>query len=1119
MKQKIVAIMVALAASLGAIETWEDPVTGYTWWYRIVGETAVISSDKLEDPVAISPPPTGVLEIPSMLAGRAVSGIGMLAFAGCTNITGVTIPFSVTSIDAAAFYWCSGLESVTIPPSVTNIGYNAFYGCSELRRVVAPAALRQQIESRSVFNECRADLEISYEPAVANVSATLDGGKANISFWLAGDVTAGCPDWNMPFLSVTATDLRTGATFIATPETLSGDTGTASGAHAVTWDMRAQGIELSGNVSFTVSYLTMPLYCVIDLSGGPDAESYAVSYMDAPSEGGFNTDLYKTTHLAMRLIAPGTFTIDSTSTTVSNAFYCAIFETTQRQWELVKGDRPSNFNNDLYYATRPVEKVSWNMIRGDSDTYDWPTTNAVDATSFVGVLRLKSGLSNLDLPAEAQWEYACRAGTTTKYNNGSDDESSLDLLGRYRYNGGMIDDFTSPARDCETNHGTAAVGSYNPNAWGLYDMHGNLWEWCLDRVDSPRAQRGGAYSSNADSSTSSYRSYVNPSARGRNVGLRLVRTLSTNIENERRVEVATGAERAGTVCAGSTPPLLVSYFDPVGGTDLICETCTFYTGQTTLTSGWYAVTGAVTNGTRITVSGDVNLILMDGAELTANGGVNVAPNNSLTVWAQSTNSVAGKLTARGGDYQAGIGGGNSGAGGSVTICGGTVTAEGGNSSAGIGGGPDGAGGTVTISGGTVTAVGGTIGAGIGGGESGAGGMVTISGGTVTATGDYWSAGIGGSDGGAGGTVIISGGTVTAESGDCGAGIGGGYNTGDYDGSGGTVIISGGTVTAKGDSGAGIGGGDGGAGGTVIISGGTVTASSAVGGAGIGGGNKGAGGTIIINGGIVTAIGGVGVYSGGVGCAAIGGGEEATDHGYLSILGMAVYDAETSETPVAFDMRETVCHSSWAKVAPCDYAGDAQGHCPYCDFAHSDVGAYFKATLSELGYDVPTNGTAYSVTAYGLPTGLKLVSNKAVTKKVGKKTVVVKPAKSEWWIEGVPTAALDYFTNPPYLAITTNGVTETYDLPIKVLAQEVTELDDLALGETINEQFYLPGVTNGWTVSGLPSGLKYTAKLLTTTKKKGKKVVSVTTNALPYSVYGKVAKAGLFTITAKKKKGA
>ncbi|MBQ3314537.1 MAG: InlB B-repeat-containing protein [Kiritimatiellae bacterium] len=176
-----------------------------------------------------------------------------------------------------------------------------------------------------------------------------------------------------------------------------------------------------------------------------------------------------------------------------------------------------------------------------------------------------------------------------------------------------------------------------------------------------------------------------------------------------------------------------------------------------------------------------------------------------------------------------------------------------------------------------------------------------------------------------------------------------------------------------------------------------------------------------------------------------------------------------------------------------------------------VGEYFKATMTELGYEVPTNGTAYSVVANGLPAGLKLKYNAAVKNKKGK---VVTKAKSTWWIEGVPTAALDYMTNPAYLVITVNGVAQTFDLPVEVLAQDVVVLDDLALSQSINEQYYLPGVTKGWTVSGLPTGLKYTAKRVT--KKSGKKTIVV---AEAYSVYGKTTKAGLFTITAKKKKGA
>ena len=181
-----------------------------------------------------------------------------------------------------------------------------------------------------------------------------------------------------------------------------------------------------------------------------------------------------------------------------------------------------------------------------------------------------------------------------------------------------------------------------------------------------------------------------------------------------------------------------------------------------------------------------------------------------------------------------------------------------------------------------------------------------------------------------------------------------------------------------------------------------------------------------------------------------------------------------------------------------------------DYA-AKAGEYFKKTLTELGYEVPTNGTVFSVVAKGLPAGIKLKYNAAVKDKKGR---VIKKAKTEWWIEGVPTAALDYMTSPAYLVITVNGVPRTFDLPVEVLAQDVRLLDDLELGQSMNTNGWLEGVGAGWTVSGLPTGLKYATKRVT--KKSGKKTIVV---AEAYAVYGKTTKAGLFTITAKKKVGA
>ena len=190
-----------------------------------------------------------------------------------------------------------------------------------------------------------------------------------------------------------------------------------------------------------------------------------------------NTE-YMTDKLVLRHVPPGTFQMGSPTTqpwwnaspedyhtvTLTKGFFIGIFEMTQAQsLNIVPTFDPSSFKD----PTRPIENVSFHNIRGSGPGLGWPSED-VDWNCILGVLRTKTGLT-FDLPTDAQWEYACRAGTTTSLNNGTNvstnpDDANLSLLANYNYHNG----------------GTTRVGSYLPNAWGIYDMHGNVWEWCVD---------------------------------------------------------------------------------------------------------------------------------------------------------------------------------------------------------------------------------------------------------------------------------------------------------------------------------------------------------------------------------------------------------------------------------------------------------------------------------------------------------------------------------------------------------------------------------------------------------------------------------------------------------------
>jgi formylglycine-generating enzyme required for sulfatase activity len=181
------------------------------------------------------------------------------------------------------------------------------------------------------------------------------------------------------------------------------------------------------------------------------------------------------------------------------------------------GSNPSAFKG----ANLPVEQVSWN-----------------DAQEFIKKLNERNDVYTYRLPTEAEWEYACRAGTTTEFAFGdslSSEQANYD--GRYPYGHSPKGKFLGR---------TVVAGSYQPNAWGLYDMHGNVEEWCQDwytqdyysqspsadptgpTMGSPlfsRIVRGGSWENFARQSRSAYRNWFAPDHRSYQVGFRLVRTL------------------------------------------------------------------------------------------------------------------------------------------------------------------------------------------------------------------------------------------------------------------------------------------------------------------------------------------------------------------------------------------------------------------------------------------------------------------------------------------------------------------------------------------------------------------------------------------------------------------
>jgi len=180
---------------------------------------------------------------------------------------------------------------------------------------------------------------------------------------------------------------------------------------------------------------------------------------------------------------------------VREAFSIGITEVTQSQYEHVVGHNPSRSKG----SNNPVEDVSWK--------------DAVEFCRLLSELPAEQSAGRIyRLPTEAEWEYACRAGTTTSYSFGDD----VSQLNKYAWFGDNSE---------KTTH---AVGTKLPNPWGLFDMHGNAWEWCGDTKGTLRVIRGGCWFNDATVCRTARRFAIDPNRRPHIRGFRVALTPSGN---------------------------------------------------------------------------------------------------------------------------------------------------------------------------------------------------------------------------------------------------------------------------------------------------------------------------------------------------------------------------------------------------------------------------------------------------------------------------------------------------------------------------------------------------------------------------------------------------------------
>jgi formylglycine-generating enzyme required for sulfatase activity len=342
--------------------------------------------------------------------------------------------------------------------------------CAAMVACSAPQIVIDRVQQRYPWNGY---VDIDY--TVSGIEATDDANDYFVSFSVTtGGVTAVCSN----FLTYAGCDLPS-----------------ANGSHRVTWNTVADGYaalvpdgSVKASLTYDIGTLSDSTYMVVDLSAGT-AGPYPVRFIrtDMPTSV-FNKDLYKTSRLVLKRVPAGSFWmgVGTTEWTVdrygnitewsgvsrqyvqlTEDYYLAIFETTAQQYKLIVGTSLATKDS----ATAPKFGLFWNETVPDQ-----PFNNLSTRATCRG--RQVSGFS---LPTEAQWECACRAGALTTYYNGKNytgqQAADKTMYGNFCM---CTDTGTYGPTVSKNGQGHALVGQFAPNAWGFYDMAGNVAEWCSD---------------------------------------------------------------------------------------------------------------------------------------------------------------------------------------------------------------------------------------------------------------------------------------------------------------------------------------------------------------------------------------------------------------------------------------------------------------------------------------------------------------------------------------------------------------------------------------------------------------------------------------------------------------